>query len=133
MPQRRNHPNPDGRPEQTQHRLHPLKQETAPPKFFTRWASDQEHEEECRRDGEPTSGIRQVRKGAAFQDVHVENHDPNGCRGDEGGDVPPDANPPPERLTEELPKATEACCPGDDRHRAEEGSESPENDQYRRG
>src|SRR2546425_2546624 len=108
MPESRDHPDHDGRPQQTERRLPPLKQETAPPKFLTSRASDQEHDEECRRDGQPTSCIRQVRKGAALQDVHVENHDPNGGRGDEGGDVPSDANPPPERLTEELPKATEA-------------------------
>src|SRR5437660_2680121 len=108
MPERRDHPNPDGGPQQTEHRLHPLKQETAPPKLLTRWASDQEHEEECRWDGEPASRIGQVRKGAAFQHVHVENHDPNGGRGDEGDEVPPDADPPPERLSEELTQATEA-------------------------
>src|SRR3989442_13382409 len=108
MPASLAHTAPDGSPPQTEHRLPTLKQDTAPPKFLNSRASDQEHDEECRRDGQPTSCIRQVRKGAALQDVHVENQDPNGGRGDEGGDVPSDANPPPERLTEELPKATEA-------------------------
>src|ERR1700736_1972312 len=133
MPHCRNHPDPDGRPQQPEHRLDPLKQETAPPEFLTRWPTDQQHHEECPRDGEPLSGVGQVRKGATFEDVHVEHHNPNRGRGDQGDYVPSDANPPPDCLTEELPQTREAGGPGDDRDRTQEGSERPQNDQYRRG
>src|SRR6202011_257980 len=83
--------------------------------------------------GQPARLVRKVRKGAAFQDVDVEHHDADGGRRDEGGDVPPDANPPPKGLTEKFPKPAEPGGPRDDRYRAEKGPESPKNDQYRRG
>ncbi len=70
MPQRRDHPDQEGRPQHPGDGLYSLQQVSAPSKLFARRSSDEKDEEKGGRNGDPTGRIGQVGDGAPFQDVN---------------------------------------------------------------